>query len=341
MTRFFVLLALLPVLLSFAGSAVRAHESRPLYVEITEREAGAFALRWRTPASVSNVNLPEVTLPACEAVSPVGTARGPGGPVSQRLFRCPGDIRDAAVEIRYPAHNPSVSTLLRVNWASGETRSLLASPRESVIALPAKETAGGVAAEYFVLGIEHIWTGYDHLLFVACLLWIAGTLRRVLITITGFTVAHSLTLAAAALDILRVPVPPVEATVALSIVFLATELVRDRRTTLTWRYPITVSASFGLLHGFGFAAVLNEIGLPQTDIPVSLLAFNLGVEAGQVAFVLALVALFALGRKIVSFKAAEPLTGRAVLHRLQRPAGYAVGTLAAFWLIERVNGFWG
>ncbi len=338
--RFASFLAALVLCLVFAGHIARAHESRPLYIEITERDGGVFAMHWRTPASVPRFNLPEVALTVCEAASPVGTARGPGGPVSQRLYRCGEGLAGAALEIRYPVHNPSVSTLLRVTWMSGESRSVLASPKETSIALPAPETTGGVAGEYFALGVEHILLGYDHLLFVACLVLIAGTLRRMLVTITGFTIAHSITLALAALQLVRVPVPPVEATIALSVVFLATELVRDRRETLTWRYPIAVSGSFGLLHGFGFASVLSEIGLPQTEVPAALLFFNIGVEAGQIAFVLALISAFLLAGSVLRRLGIVAIATNVGSRRLQRPAGYAVGLCASYWLVVRIAGFW-
>jgi hydrogenase/urease accessory protein HupE len=336
-SRFLAALALYWFL---SGQTAEAHESRPLYVEITEHDGGSFAVKWRTPASVPRNNVPNVEMPTCRAASPVGMMRGPGGPVSQRLYRCAEGLTGAAIEVRYPLFNPSVSTLLQVRWSSGETRSVLASPKETAIALPRRETTGGVAKEYFVLGVRHIWSGYDHLLFVACLVLIAGTLRRMLITITGFTIAHSITLTLAALQIVRVPVPPVEATIALSIVFLATELVRDRRTTLTWRYPIAVSGSFGLLHGFGFATVLAEIGLPQTEAPAALLFFNVGVESGQVVFVLALVGGILVARMVSRHLGMARFSIAGNPRYVQRAAGYGVGAFASLWLIERVTGYW-
>jgi hydrogenase/urease accessory protein HupE len=236
--------------------------------------------------------------------------------------------------------NPSVSTLLQVRWSSGETRSVLASPKEYVIALPGRETTSGVAKEYFLLGVQHIWSGYDHLLFIACLVLIAGSLRRTLITVTGFTIAHSTTLALAALQLVRVPVPPVEATIALSVVFLATELARERRETLTWRYPIAVSATFGLLHGLGFATVLAEVGLPQTEVPTALLFFNVGVEAGQVAFVLALVGVLLFARLVSGRLGMAWFPTTMTPSHIQRATGYGVGMFASFWLIERVAGYW-
>ena len=206
--------------------------------------------------------------------------------------------------------------------------------------VPDKESTASVAKQHLVLGIDHILKGYDHLLFVACLMFIAGTWRRILVTITGFTVAHSITLALAALDVVRVPVPPVEATIALSIVFLATEIARDRRDTLTWRFPIAVSGSFGLLHGFGFASVLGEIGLPQTEVPVALLFFNIGVEVGQVLFVAALiVAIFALNKLYIASRMKTSDAGDPTIQRFARPAAYVIGVLAAYWTIERISGF--
>ena len=337
------LLTALAFCLIFIGHVTKAHESRPLYVEIAEQGGGSFVVKWRTPASVPQNNIPEIALPTCQALSPVGTTRGPGGPVSQRIYRCVEGLESAKVNIRYRLFNPSVSTLLQIRWSSGEKRSVLASPNDTEIALPARETTVGVARQYFVLGVEHIGSGYDHLLFVACLVLIAGTLRRMLVTITGFTIAHSITLALAALQFVRVPVPPVEATIALSVVFLATELVRDRRESLTWRYPIAVSASFGLLHGFGFASVLAEIGLPQTEVPTALLFFNVGVEAGQIVFVVALVGAFLSARLVARHLGMAAFLFDPSPYRVhsQRAAGYGVGVFASVWLIDRVTGFWG
>jgi hydrogenase/urease accessory protein HupE len=196
-----------------------------------------------------------------------------------------------------------------------------------------------VARDYLALGVRHILEGYDHLLFLVCLMLIAGTGRRILITITGFTIAHSLTLALSALGLVHVPVAPVEAAIALSIVFLALEIVRGDRASLSYRYPIAVSSSFGLLHGFGFAAVLGETGLPQTEIPAALLFFNLGVELGQLIFVVGMILVYQLARLGMRTTAGTDLP----LDRLRPwevPAAYAVGILASFWMIQRVATFW-
>ena len=208
-------------------------------------------------------------------------------------------------------------------------------------------SSSAVAKTYTVLGIQHILEGIDHLLFVLCLIIVAGINRKLLITITGFTLAHSITLALAALGVLNIPVPPVEAVIALSIVFLATEIAKTcrdeasgegggNRDSLTYRYPVTVSMSFGLLHGFGFAAVLSEIGLPRTEIPTALLFFNVGVELGQLAFIAAVILAFALLRLVANRVSLVP---GSFPHLAPKFAAYAIGTIAAYWTIERIASF--
>jgi hypothetical protein len=160
---------------------------------------------------------------------------------------------------------------------------------------------------------------------------LARTPRRVLLTATGFTIAHSLTLALVALDVVRVSIPAVETLIAFSIVFVASEIARGEKATLSWRRPIIVAMTFGLLHGAGFAAALAEIGLPQTEKPAALLFFNLGVEAGQVMLAIAAFAAFWLGRRALDASRLAPLTAPA----FERLAGYALGIVSAYWFIER------
>ena len=313
-----------------------AHESRPLYVEIVEKAPNAFAVSWKIPPSALAVTSPVVVMPkACTAAAPpAGTQL-----VKRQLFRCKSDLSGEEIRIEFPRYNPSISTLFRLQRLSGEKHTAIQGPKEPSWRVPESEATVSVAKQYVILGIEHILKGYDHLLFVACLVLIAGTWRRILVTVTGFTIAHSITLALAALNLVRVPVPPVEAAIALSIVFLATEIAREKRDTLTWRYPIAVAGSFGLLHGFGFASVLNEIGLPQTEIAAALLFFNVGVEVGQILFVTLLVgggaALAAFG--LIQRDGSSGNEGVIPL-RFARPAAYIAGSLAAYWMIDRVFG---
>jgi hydrogenase/urease accessory protein HupE len=190
-----------------------------------------------------------------------------------------------------------------------------------------------VAGAYLMHGIEHILFGFDHLLFVLALILIVRSARMLLWTITAFTLAHSITLSLATLGVVQVPGPPVEATIALSIVLLACEIIRLRRgeTSLTARWPWLVAFTFGLLHGFGFAGALTEIGLPQGDIPLALFMFNVGVEVGQLLFIAAALGVLSCARRIRLPQAIER-------HALPI-ATYAIGGVAAFWFIERLAGF--
>jgi hydrogenase/urease accessory protein HupE len=329
------IIALLVLIVS--AHQTSAHESRPLYVEIAEKAPNAFAVTWKIPPSALSVTSPLVIMPdVCTAAAPpAGTQL-----VKRQLFRCKSNLSGQQIRVEFPGYNPSISTLFRFQRLSGEKHTAIRSPKDPVWTVPDREGTVSVAKEYLILGIEHILKGYDHLLFVACLVLIAGTWRRILVTVTGFTIAHSITLALAALNLVRVPVPPVEAAIALSIIFLATEIARERRDTLTWRYPIAVAGSFGLLHGFGFASVLNEIGLPQTEIPAALLFFNIGVEVGQVVFVTLLVgAAAALSAFGVIRRDSEIGSQGVIPLRFARPAAYLAGSLAAFWMIDRVAGF--
>lgn len=183
---------------------------------------------------------------------------------------------------------------------------------------------------YIGLGIEHILIGLDHLLFVACLVYISGTRRKLLLTITGFTVAHSVTLILAATGVLVIPIPPVEAVIALSIVFLAWEIAKNNGASLSLKYPVLVSSTFGLLHGFGFASVLADIGLPENEKLTALLCFNVGVEIGQLLFVGSLVVVFSLIKKLY-----QPLS----METLRFPTSYFCGVLATFWMFERLAAF--
>jgi hydrogenase/urease accessory protein HupE len=200
--------------------------------------------------------------------------------------------------------------------------------------VPAEPTALAVARGYFVLGVRHILGGADHLLFVAGLLLLARGLRRIVLAVSGFTLAHSLTLSLAALGVVRVPVPPTEAAVALSVLWLAREALRPEDASLVRRFPLLASVAFGLLHGLGFAAALGEAGLPDREVAWALLSFNLGVEAGQLAFILAAVGAVALAMRAARARLQQP--GRW-LGAGQAVAAYLIGIPAAFWLLQRMS----
>jgi len=340
MKRAAVLLKLALAVSATVTSVARAHESRPLYIEVTEKAPLQFSVQWKIPPSVDIRNAPEILMPeGCVAATGKAAGQTGRGSVRRQAYRCEVDPAGTALQINYPLFNPSVSALVRVSRISGERHSLLASPDQTEVIIPEVESFGSVARDYLTLGVRHILEGYDHLLFLVCLMLIAGTGRRILVTITGFTIAHSITLALSALGLVRVPVPAVEAAIALSIVFLAVEIVRGNKNSLTYRYPIAVASTFGLLHGFGFAAVLGETGLPQTEIPAALLFFNAGVEVGQILFVLAVIVAYQLARRAARAFADYDLSIDA-LRPLQTPAAYAVGILGSFWMIQRVATFW-
>ncbi|WP_035600518.1 HupE/UreJ family protein [Haloferula sp. BvORR071] len=222
-----------------------------------------------------------------------------------------------------------VDVLVRVALADGRVVSHMLRPDAPAFVFHGAD-AGPAAGGYFTLGVEHILFGIDHLLFVLALVLIVRGKRQLLKTITAFTIAHSITLALATLGWAKVPPAPVEAVIALSIVFVAAEILRSRRGQrgLTERAPWLVAGSFGLLHGFGFAGALSEVGLPANDIPLALLFFNLGVEAGQLAFVIGVLAVIALLRR------ARLPQWAAVL------PPYAIGSAAMFWVIERSAAMW-
>ncbi len=229
----------------------------------------------------------------------------------QHVRRCPVEIADGV----------------------GEARRL--TPGNTSFTVPTQPSRLEVVRTYLLLGIEHILSGIDHLVFVLALLLLVKGARRLIFTVTAFTLAHSLTLAGATLGYVRMPGPPIEATIALSIMFVASEIMHSRRGNpgLTERYPWVVAFTFGLLHGFGFAGALAQIGLPQTSIPIALLFFNVGVEVGQLLFIASVFAAIALARQIT----------RRI--DLPRPAWawavppYAIGGIAAYWVIQRIAAF--
>ena len=303
---------------------VAAHEARPLYLDIAETGTHQYRVTMRVPASVPDFNRP--------TISPPSACRAQG-----LSWSCSQGLQGQQIKVMYPRFNPAVSTLARFTFLNGEEHTLLASPDETTLNVPQAEEAGQIATQYGWLGMTHIFGGYDHLLFLFCLMIIAKTFRRILWVVTGFTLAHSLTLVASALGWLRIPIAPVEAVIALSVLFLAVEIARSYQPniktapSLTWRYPALVSSSFGLLHGLGFASVLSEIGLPQTAALTALVSFNLGVEAGQVLIVAAAlvsITFFAQTEERWAFR-----LGRKTEHVLI----YAIGVLSAFWVVDRLT----
>jgi hypothetical protein len=308
---------------------LEAHEVRPAYLRIQQLEHDRYDILWRVPARGEMRLSLQVGLPATCLTEglPRGWQDG-GADVSQWVVHCPGGLLQAPVNI-LGLQATMTDTLARVERLDGTNQVVRLTPSAPTFTVTATESWRQVAATYLGLGVEHILLGFDHLLFVLALLLIVPGWRALVATVTSFTLAHSITLAAATLGWVKVAQAPVEAVIALSIMFVAVEIVhwRQGRPGITRRAPWLVAFVFGLLHGLGFAGALADIGLPEHAIPLALLFFNLGVEADQLLFIAAVFAAWWLLRRL-------PLPAWA-----WRVPVYGIGAMAAFWTIERIAGF--
>jgi hydrogenase/urease accessory protein HupE len=338
MNRFRLIFAVVAVLLA---QPTLSDELRPGYLEMRQTSPGTYNLLFKIPARGEDLRLAiYVKLP--EGTQDVGLPRASfsdGAYVERRTIRRDGGLAGQAVSIEGLSAT-STDVLVRVESLEGAIQTERLSPTKTSFLIQAVPGAGEVAATYLRLGVEHILFGFDHLLFVLALVMLVRDWRRVAITVTAFTIAHSITLAAATLGFVNVPGPPVEATIALSIMLVSVEILNARggKPSLTARLPWLVAFSFGLLHGFGFAGALAEVGLPQHAIPVALLFFNLGVEIGQLAFVAAVLTAAGLFRAAMALRF-DPSLVQVAANRLDAVAAYVIGTVAAFWLIERTSAF--
>jgi HupE / UreJ protein len=308
-----------------------ADEVRPAYLELRELGPNEYSVLLKTPAfGEVRLSLQASFSGRVQNITPISTRSTGTAAVQTWWMRAIDPLRGQDIGIT--GLDGTVSdALVRIEFADGSAWMQRLTPQQTIATIPAAQNGWNVALVYLKLGIEHILTGFDHLLFVLALLIICRTTWLLIKTITAFTVAHSITLALATLDIVTVPSKPVEAVIALSIVFVAAEIVRagQGRHGLAARAPWIVAFTFGLLHGFGFAGALAEVGLPHGHIPTALLFFNIGVEIGQLVFVGAVLFLVAAVRRI---GLSPPRWAAAV------PA-YAIGITAMFWTIERVANF--
>ncbi len=314
--------------LLFYPPGALAHEVRPAYLQIDETSLNHYDLTWRKPV-LSGVQLPVVLrLPAGAVQENAATEFDvPGSRMKRWKIAVPDGL--AGKRIEFVGLQATITdVMVRVSLHDGSRSITIVHPSQPWIEVAASRGLIGEAGAYLVQGIQHILLGVDHLLFLLGLLLIVKDRWMLLKTISAFTVAHSITLAVATLGYAQVPGPPLNAAIALSILFLAPEVVRAQRgeSSFTIDHPWVVAFAFGLLHGFGFATGLISMGLPQTDIPLALLLFNVGVEIGQLIFV-ALVLL--LER---AFRLLEIQWPRAIE---QLPV-YTLGSLGAFWTIQRV-----
>ncbi|ACP21962.1 conserved hypothetical protein (plasmid) [Sinorhizobium fredii NGR234] len=317
---------LMPLLVA---AAAFAHEVRPAYLELREQAPGEFAVMWKVPMrGEMRLALRPVFSGASKASLPTVHII-PGAAIETWALNAPA-LRGQMLTIA-GLEATMTDVLAHIEYLDGSAWTQRLTPSEPSTTIPVAESAMKVAGVYLVLGIEHILFGIDHLLFVFALLMLAHGIRPLVKTITAFTIAHSITLALATLGLVHVPQTPVEAVIALSIVFVAAEIIRRDQGYhgIAAQAPWFVAFGFGLLHGFGFAGALSETGLPTTHIPLALLFFNLGVEIGQLLFVAAVLALAAVARRV---PLPLPTWG-------QRVPAYAIGSVAMFWTVQRLAMF--
>jgi hydrogenase/urease accessory protein HupE len=316
------------LLLVLCATAAHADQLRPGYLEFTQHSATDWRLVWKAPL-VGGIT------PASQPILPAGCAQF-GMPkrqmtafamISTSIVQCNRSVRGGRIGIS-SLEAAQTDVLVRVAPLNTPVQALRLTATEPTTIIAKAPDRWQVAKTYFVIGIEHIVFGYDHLLFVVALVLLLQRVRAIVWAVTAFTIAHSITLVGTTLGFVGLPSRPVEAIIALSIVFLAVEIVKKTpgMPRLSERIPWAVAFAFGLLHGFGFAGALAEIGLPQTDVPTALLAFNLGVEAGQLAIVATTLSAIAAVQKL-SAAAFPPVV---------RVTSYAIGILANSWLIERL-----
>jgi hydrogenase/urease accessory protein HupE len=314
-----VMMSLLPM-----GPAA-AHEVRPGYLELRERDEGLFATTWKVPAlGEFRLAIAPVFPDFCQPTHDPVAISIQNASIEHGEIRCTKPLAGDVIRIR-GLEATQTDVLVRIQFANGHVDTDRLTPSSTSVVVRAEPAMLDVLRTYVLLGVEHILTGTDHLLFVLCLILLVKEPKRLLATVTAFTLAHSISLVAATLGFIHVPSVPVEATIALSIVFLAQELAKGGGG-ITRSYPWLVAFCFGLLHGLGFAGALAEVGLPDGDIPLALFSFNVGVEIGQLAFI---AVVLTLGWCV-----------RRGLGRLPtwttRAASYAIGATASFWMLERI-----
>ena len=322
------LAAFLAMVLMFPALA-QADELRPGYLELTEQRAGTWQLSWKQPLTKAPTETPPPpTIPAnCTMTGEPQIGAAAGAVIGTVSLTCEDSLGGQSIAM--PGLIGQSDMLVRIQPLDEPSHALRLTAQDPSTEIVAQPDTWQVLQTYFIIGVEHILMGWDHLLFVIALVLLIGNWKTVVLAATAFTVSHSITLAAASLGYVGLPQAPVEALIALSILFLALEIVRpadDDAPTLTRRFPWVIAFLFGLLHGFGFAGALNSIGLPEGDIIAALLAFNVGVEAGQLLVVAVVLAVLALLKRIA---------GHAIAPAV-RFSAYGIGIIGAYWLVDRV-----
>ena len=308
-------------------SVAHAHEVRPSFLHMTQLSGDDYSVLWKVPARGDAVLKLDLEFPkSCASSTPKRIVRDTASVVQRWQITCTEDIAGARIVVR-GLETTAVEMIGRIDWMGRVPQSVRLTGGENGFELSTQGTLTEVARNYGLFGFTHIWEGWDHLLFLTALMLLVRSLRQILWAVTSFTIAHSITLALAVLQIVHVPSGLVETMIALSIVFVAAEALRSGTgvKTLAIERPWLVSFAFGLLHGLGFAGALTEAGLPPDAVGPALLFFNLGVEAGQVAFVLAVLTLLSI---IAAMRPSMDAT-------MRRSALYVAGTAGAFWTFER------
>lgn len=316
----------------FVTMQVNADEIRPALLDIKEQNTGLFAVTWKVPTRGGRTlpitpklpdNLQLIGSPVVQEVS--------GAQIEQATYRSNGEALTGQRIFIDGLKTLQTDVLLLIQLQDGTQHSAILRPASPEFTIPQKASKLKVAGDYWYMGTIHILQGIDHLLFVLALLLIVSGFKSLFKAVTAFTVAHSITLALSTLNIIHLPSAPTEAIIALSILFLATEIIHKHNGVvgLTERYPWIVAFVFGLFHGLGFAGALAEIGVPQHEISLALLMFNVGVESGQLLFIASVMGLFSLLRRL---PVNTPESSWRVLP-------YAIGSLAAYWTIDRVMSF--
>jgi hydrogenase/urease accessory protein HupE len=319
------------LLFTFLLTFVKADIIKPAYLEVVQKNENSYALLLKVPLKVDTKKLLTVkSIEGCNEKK-IATRLLNDARMKRYELECTKELKGKVIELE-GLKDTEIDVLLRLEFLDNSSQSVLLNARENSYHIKEDASSLQIIQTYTWLGITHILMGFDHLLFVFLLLLIVKNIRLLLWTISAFTLAHSMTIAGATLGFVHLPQQPVEAIIALSIVFLALEIVykRQGKVGLTFQYPWLIAFIFGLLHGFGFAGALAEIGLPQQAITMALIIFNVGVELGQLMFVLIIVLVALLLRYIVPVK---------IMDKLEMIIIYGIGGLASFWMFERVLAF--
>ena len=311
------------------------HALQPGYLEIRLIDKELYAAVWKKPAVNSRPMAITAKLPqSCDPRTPVEPIWDGSAYIARWTLRCSGGLEGGVIRID-GLDQTKTDVLVRFDFADGASQTHRLTPSDSSFTVPSQPSRLEVVRTYLLLGFKHILSGIDHLMFVLALLLLVKGVRRLIVTVTAFTIAHSLTLAGATLGFVQIPGPPIEATIALSIMFVASEIIHSRQGIpgLTQKYPWVVAFTFGLLHGFGFAGALAQIGLPQASIPIALLFFNVGVEIGQLLFIASVFAAIALAQQVTRrIDVPRPTWAWAV-------PPYVIGVIASYGIIQRVAAF--